>query len=262
MSKSILSAIGGAIAGPIGAVGGPILGGILQNRANKQISAKQMAFQERMSGTSYQRSMADMKKAGLNPILAYSKGGASTPSGAGLPAQNIAKDIPASVQANTGRQLAKAQIQNIESQTTLNESNSALTLERMNTERAQQGNIGSLTSLTNARTTTELTQNSIAEQLLHQANINTMIRRNELDVSAANAVAAVIERGIDESGFGEMFRYLDRTKNGAQVIGAVIDRLPSPSKALRDMRNMFRGNRMPTDRQGRGPTDRDFAVIE
>lgn len=42
------------------------------------------AYQERLSSSAYQRAMADMKKAGLNPILAGRMGGASTPSGSNV----------------------------------------------------------------------------------------------------------------------------------------------------------------------------------
>lgn len=52
------------------------------NVSNAQQAAAQMAFQERMSNTSYQRSTRDMQAAGLNPMLAYSQGGASSPPGA------------------------------------------------------------------------------------------------------------------------------------------------------------------------------------
>ncbi len=74
-----------AIGSAIGSIGS-FFGKREQNRANKEIARRQMDFQERLSNSAYQRSMADMRKAGLNPILSYKQGGASTPAGAGIPA--------------------------------------------------------------------------------------------------------------------------------------------------------------------------------
>lgn len=69
--------IAGAVIGAMGAASSARQ----QQKFNSAEAEKNRKFQEEMSSTAYQRGMADMKSAGLNPILAYKQGGASSPSG-------------------------------------------------------------------------------------------------------------------------------------------------------------------------------------
>lgn len=78
LKNTVSNLVGGFSAGQVAAG----IGGLYANQQRTQAAAKQMAFQERMSNTAYQRAMSDMRNAGLNPILAFKQGGASTPAGA------------------------------------------------------------------------------------------------------------------------------------------------------------------------------------
>lgn len=114
--------VGGIGPGLIGNIGDAILGRNDQSRANERnidLTREQMAFQERMSNTSYQRAVKDMQAAGLNPMLAYSQGGASSPAGS---AAHVEPKTP--ISSNSALQAAQtsqavAQVMNTRAQTDL-----------------------------------------------------------------------------------------------------------------------------------------------
>lgn len=54
----------------------------IANSFNAKEAQKQRDYEERLSSSSYQRAVQDLKNAGLNPVLAVTQGGASSPGGA------------------------------------------------------------------------------------------------------------------------------------------------------------------------------------
>jgi len=65
------------------------LGGSRSNSQAGQSALSQMMFQKEMSDTAHRREVADLRAAGLNPILSARYGGSSTPAGATWTPQNV-----------------------------------------------------------------------------------------------------------------------------------------------------------------------------
>lgn len=92
---------------------------------NAEEAQKNRDFQERMSGSAYQRAVGDLQKAGLSPMLAYSQGGASSPGGSAASGPAPIPKINALAGAvSTAHQVAT--IRNIDADTANKRSQNAL----------------------------------------------------------------------------------------------------------------------------------------
>lgn len=155
-------------------------GAMSQKEANQQnvaLARENRDWSESMSNSAYQRAMADMRKAGLNPMLAYSQGGASTPS-----TQN-ASVAPASVGQglfNSAKAIATGipQIQNMQADTQLKQANTEVS--------------STQATLNNANTQKALANATQSNQAAHESF--TRMQKIQAEVKGAHAQSRMKER--------------------------------------------------------------------
>lgn len=190
-------------------VGGGILSGIMNNRsqenantANIASAREQTAFQREMSETQYQRATKDLRLAGLNPMLAYSNGGASSPAGAS--AQSSSTDFSQS--AGTIANSARAAVDQKRERSAME---SAINLQAIQGQTAKaQGELNQA-SAKNAEANAKLAQ---AELPAVQSQTKLDIKRNKIDEKAlmydavVNRVGQAVGIGASATGLGRFLK--------------------------------------------------------
>ncbi len=178
----------GAIAAGVGSLLGGALSGAGQLGANlmsfgqnKELQQRNFDFQERMSNTAYQRAMADLDKAGLNPLLVTNNGGASTPSGSS--ASMSTPDLSSAIAS--GAKMS-AEIRNLRNTAENIKADTALKGQQAQTEEVRRNNIAAETGLNNLMQQYQKVVNSNAPAKF-KAEIKELVTRAYANNINANA---------------------------------------------------------------------------
>jgi hypothetical protein len=95
-------------------VAAAVAGSLVTGAFNKRSADKQMRFQDGQSRTQYQRAVADMRAAGLNPMLAAKLGGNAAMGGASATMPDLGATLNSATSIANQKNVQDAQVSQIE----------------------------------------------------------------------------------------------------------------------------------------------------
>jgi hypothetical protein len=213
-----------AFADGLGAGALGLVGSILTNRSNEDIAASNNQWSAEQYAKRYQVQTEDMKKAGLNPMLAYSQSPGSAPTAQQVTFQNPMNSALDAYHKANEREVMAAQIQNTHADTELKsaqadaaraQATASLDAARNSTAQANEATV----RMVSQQNYGNPTQKALAASYWSQIQVNkatlpriaSEIVRNGADAALANARArqAVAEGDIT-------IQDLERAKNDAR----------------------------------------------